>query len=77
MNSFFMQQQKLLDPEAYESLVASSNNSPCARRVECFIDSYRADPIFLEQAATTENQIRDNILTKVKLPQFAREEILN
>jgi len=72
-----MEEQALLNPETHQQLLSPSNASPSAERVKTFIDNYKTEQRFIEEPPSVANEIRDGIVDSVKLPRFAREEILN
>ena len=66
-----------MNPDAHQSLLSSSNVSPCAERIQSFIESYKVESRYIEQPPSVANDIRDVVIESVKLPRFAKEEILN
>lgn len=67
----------MLNPDAYQQLINASNATPCAERIQSFIDSYKTESRFIEESPSVANDIKDGVIESVKLPRFAREEILN
>ncbi len=74
-DSFFMKEQAMMSPDVYRDLLENADVYQSALRVKTYIDSYKAQPRFLEDGQKLEHKLRDMIAGKIKLPKFARDDI--
>jgi hypothetical protein len=56
-----MREQKILSPENYDKMIENSNDLQSAGRVKGFIDSYKNQPRYNEDAMNFEQILRERI----------------